>query len=123
MTKTDSIVFIVDDDVSVRKGLKRLVKSAGLDVETFPSFRTELVEFLLEGDRVYKGGGNDPVLPGSDPAQVFPSPFVGVLRGRVASLFGFLVEVLDFCPGFGRGWNGLGGFLPSRNDRLTWGFG
>ena len=31
------LVFIVDDDSSVRKGLARLVRAAGLDVETFAS--------------------------------------------------------------------------------------
>jgi len=37
MTDTDPIVFIVDDDDSVRKALSRLVKSVNLDVETFAS--------------------------------------------------------------------------------------
>ena len=42
-------VFVVDDDPSVRKGLGRLLKSAGYDVELFASAR----EFL---DRVSQGG-------------------------------------------------------------------
>ena len=33
----DEIVYIVDDDDSVRRGLTRLVRSAGFDVEAFPS--------------------------------------------------------------------------------------
>jgi FixJ family two-component response regulator len=33
----DAIVFVVDDDASVRRGLARLVRAAGLAVETFPS--------------------------------------------------------------------------------------
>jgi len=37
MTDTDPIVFIVDDDDSVRKALTRLIKSVGLNVETFAS--------------------------------------------------------------------------------------
>ncbi len=37
MTDTDPIVFIVDDDDSVRKALTRLVKSVDLNVETFAS--------------------------------------------------------------------------------------
>ena len=37
MTDTDPIVFIVDDDDSVRKALTRLVKSVDLTVETFAS--------------------------------------------------------------------------------------
>jgi FixJ family two-component response regulator len=31
------IVYVVDDDESVRRGLSRLLRSAGLSVETFPS--------------------------------------------------------------------------------------
>jgi len=37
MTESESIVFIVDDDESVRKALARLIKSVGLKVETFSS--------------------------------------------------------------------------------------
>jgi len=37
MTDTDPIVFIVDDDDSVRKALSRLINSVGLNVETFAS--------------------------------------------------------------------------------------
>jgi FixJ family two-component response regulator len=34
---TDAIVFVVDDDESVRKALARLIGSVGLEVRTFPS--------------------------------------------------------------------------------------
>ena len=37
MTDTDPIVFIVDDDDSVRKALTRLINSVGFNVETFAS--------------------------------------------------------------------------------------
>jgi RNA polymerase sigma factor (sigma-70 family) len=37
MTDTDPIVFVVDDDNSVRKSLARLIRSMGLNVETFAS--------------------------------------------------------------------------------------
>jgi FixJ family two-component response regulator len=37
MTETPAIVFIVDDDASVREALGRLVRSAGLRVEAFAS--------------------------------------------------------------------------------------
>ena len=37
MTETPDIVFIVDDDASVREALARLVRSAGLRVEAFAS--------------------------------------------------------------------------------------
>jgi FixJ family two-component response regulator len=37
MPDSKAIVFVVDDDESVRKSLARLIRSAGLGVETFPS--------------------------------------------------------------------------------------
>jgi len=37
MTETASIVFVVDDDPSVRRAIKRLVESVGLHVELFGS--------------------------------------------------------------------------------------
>ena len=37
MTKLRSLIAIVDDDESVRRALTRLLRSAGLDVESFPS--------------------------------------------------------------------------------------
>ena len=42
MAEAKAIVFVVDDDVSVREGLGSLIRSAGLKVETFASAR----EFL-----------------------------------------------------------------------------
>jgi FixJ family two-component response regulator len=39
-------VFVVDDDASVRRGLERLLRSAGYRAETFASAR----EFLQRGD-------------------------------------------------------------------------
>ena len=42
MTKTRSLIAIVDDEEPIRKALRRLLRSAGLDVETFQSG----VEFL-----------------------------------------------------------------------------
>ena len=42
MTESDAMVFVVDDDSSVRKALQRLVQSVGMKVETFSSAR----EFL-----------------------------------------------------------------------------
>jgi FixJ family two-component response regulator len=42
MTEAQPIVFIVDDDPSVRRSTERLVRSAGLEVQTFTSAR----EFL-----------------------------------------------------------------------------
>ncbi|HWZ76349.1 MAG TPA: response regulator [Candidatus Sulfotelmatobacter sp.] len=37
MPKSKAIVFVVDDDLSVREGLERLLHAAGWEVETFPS--------------------------------------------------------------------------------------
>jgi two-component system response regulator FixJ len=37
MTASNPTIFVIDDDVSVRKGLSRLLRSAGYEVETFPS--------------------------------------------------------------------------------------
>jgi FixJ family two-component response regulator len=37
MTESDAIVFVVDDDESVRESLRGLIRSAGLRVETFAS--------------------------------------------------------------------------------------
>jgi FixJ family two-component response regulator len=42
MSASDATVFVVDDDMAVRRSLARLLRSAGLNVETFPSAR----EFL-----------------------------------------------------------------------------
>ena len=37
MPETQAIVFVVDDDASVREALERLIRSAGLRVEAFAS--------------------------------------------------------------------------------------
>ena len=42
MTETMPIVFVVDDDLSVRRSTERLIRSAGLEVQSFASAR----EFL-----------------------------------------------------------------------------
>ena len=42
MTETKPIVFIVDDDLSVRRSTERLIRAAGLEVQAFTSAR----EFL-----------------------------------------------------------------------------
>jgi FixJ family two-component response regulator len=44
MTEPRPIVFVVDDDESVRRSTERLIRSAGLDVQTFTSAR----EFLKQ---------------------------------------------------------------------------
>ena len=39
---SDGVVYVVDDDASVRRALARLIASAGVDVETFPSAKAFL---------------------------------------------------------------------------------
>ncbi len=50
MIKNNAAIFIVDDDESVRKGLKRLLKSAGYSAETFANATD-----FLESNRKYEG--------------------------------------------------------------------
>ena len=47
MTELPSIVFVVDDDASVRNALKSLIRSVGLQVELFSSAQ----EFLQANDQ------------------------------------------------------------------------
>jgi RNA polymerase sigma factor (sigma-70 family) len=49
MTTADVKVFVVDDDVSVRKSLSRLLESLGLKVETFASAREYLKQDPYDG--------------------------------------------------------------------------
>jgi FixJ family two-component response regulator len=49
MTNPDPMVFIVDDDLSVRRSTERLVQSAGLKVQTFTSAREFLTNARFEG--------------------------------------------------------------------------
>ncbi len=49
MTENLPRVFIIDDDESVRRSLRRLIKSAGYDVETFESANEFLTFDLYDG--------------------------------------------------------------------------
>ena len=49
---TAPLVFIVDDDPSVRKSLARLVRAAGFDVKAFASAREFLARPVLRQKRV-----------------------------------------------------------------------
>jgi FixJ family two-component response regulator len=49
MTKDEPTVFIIDDDASVRKGLSRLLRSLGFDVEAFASAEEFLVRERFQG--------------------------------------------------------------------------
>jgi FixJ family two-component response regulator len=47
MTKTDPVVFVIDDEESIREALKSLIRSVGLRVETFASAQEYLSSELL----------------------------------------------------------------------------
>ncbi|MEI8373252.1 MAG: response regulator [Planctomycetota bacterium] len=49
MVEKPPIIFVIDDDASVRKGLARLLGTAGLNVETFPSAEAYLERKPYEG--------------------------------------------------------------------------
>ena len=49
MTDPDPMVFIVDDDLSVRRSTERLVQAAGLKVQTFTSAKEFLKSARFEG--------------------------------------------------------------------------
>src|SRR5438445_6982766 len=49
MIEPDAVVFVVDDDPSVRRSTERLLRSAGLKVQTFSSAREFLASHRSEG--------------------------------------------------------------------------
>lgn len=49
MTDEEEVVYVVDDDAAVRKGLARLLRSAGVTVETFASATEFLARDHFEG--------------------------------------------------------------------------
>ena len=49
MKESEPVVFVVDDDESVRKAMKRLIKSVGMNVETFATARDFLSRQHYEG--------------------------------------------------------------------------
>lgn len=51
MTEPDAAIFVVDDDPSVRRGLERLLRSAGHRVESFASAREFLARPEHDGPR------------------------------------------------------------------------
>jgi FixJ family two-component response regulator len=44
----EGVVYVIDDDSSVRRALARLIAAAGLNVETFPSARAFLHHRLAD---------------------------------------------------------------------------
>ena len=49
MNTSDAIVFVIDDDESMRAALKSLIRSVGLSVETF----ARRMSFYKAGDRTF----------------------------------------------------------------------
>ena len=49
MTEAKPIVFVVDDDLSIRRSTERLIRSIGLEVQTFTSAREFLKNPRPEG--------------------------------------------------------------------------
>src|SRR5947209_19466215 len=49
MTEPAALIAVVDDDQSVRRGLRRLLKSAGYTAETFSSAEDYLAREIFEG--------------------------------------------------------------------------
>ena len=47
--RSNATVFVVDDDAAVRRSLERLIRTVGLDVETFPTAQEFLERGPLDG--------------------------------------------------------------------------
>jgi FixJ family two-component response regulator len=102
---TPPLVFIVDDDSSVRKGLARLVRAAGFDVETFASAREFLTRPRCDGPSCLVLDVRMPGLSGLDLQEtlaiagqrvsiVFITGFPDV-RARVRAMKGGAIDFLS----------------------------
>ena len=78
MSEADAVIFVVDDDASMREALQRLLRSVGLQVTTFASAR----EFLH-----HRGAD----VPGCK-VKAMPPPTV--ITTRLGSLLGTLVQIM-----------------------------
>jgi FixJ family two-component response regulator len=101
---TAPLVFIVDDDSSVRKSLARLVRAAGFDVETFASAREFLTRPRYDGPSCLVLDVRMPGLSGLDLQEtlatagqrvsiVFITGFLDV-RARVKAMKGGAIDFL-----------------------------
>ena len=104
-TPTAPLVFIVDDDSSVRKSLARLVRAAGFDVETFASAREFLTRPRHDGPSCLVLDVRMPDLSGLDLQEtlaiagqrvsiVFITGFPDV-RARVKAMKGGAIDFLS----------------------------
>ena len=69
MKESEPMVFVVDDDESICKALKRLIKSVGMNVETFATARDFLSRKHYEGPRCLVSDVRMPGLSGLDLQQ------------------------------------------------------
>jgi DNA-binding NtrC family response regulator len=69
MAEPDAKVFVVDDDPSIREALVNLIRSVGLDVETFASARDFLAHAHLDGPSCLVLDAQMPGLSGLDLQQ------------------------------------------------------
>jgi FixJ family two-component response regulator len=101
---TGSLVFVVDDDASVRKSLARLVKNAGYAVETFTSVREFLARPPYDGPSCLVLDVRMPGLTGLDLQEALRTTgqrlsivFItgwGDIRASVKAMKGGAVDVL-----------------------------
>ena len=101
---TASLVFVVDDDASVRKSLARLVKNAGYAVETFTSVREFLARPPYDGPACLVLDVRMPGLTGLDLQEALRTTgqrlsivFItgwGDIRASVKAMKGGAVDVL-----------------------------
>jgi FixJ family two-component response regulator len=99
-----SLVFVVDDDASVRKSLARLVKNAGYEVETFASVRDFLARPPYDGPSCLVLDVRMPGLTGLDLQEALRATgqrlsivFItggGDIRASVKAMKGGAVDVL-----------------------------
>jgi FixJ family two-component response regulator len=87
MARTDSVVFVVDDDTSIREAISSLLKSVGLRVETFATAQ----EFL---------GSKRPDLPGCLVLDVRLPKLSGLALQRELTNAGIQIPII-FITGHG----------------------
>jgi len=66
LTKATTVIYVVDDDESVRKSLRRLLRSMGYEVESFASGAQLLARLPLVSDGIVILDLRMPVLNGLD---------------------------------------------------------
>jgi len=105
VTKGEPIVFVIDDEPSVRKALARLLRSAGCRVETFASSEEFLARERYEGVGCLVLDVRMPGLTGLDLQQalakadvVLPIVFISGQSDIPASVRAMKAGAVDFLP-------------------------